>query len=345
VANLLILGQNYTFLLTTKDIGWGEFPLILAPMEDVTDPPFRSVCKMYGADVLITEFISSEGLIREAVKSTMKLSFAEEERPIGVQIFGHDIRSMMKATEMAEKARPDFIDINFGCPVKKVVVKGAGAALLTDVPKMIRLTEEVVRSTSLQVTVKTRLGWDETSKNIVEVAEKLQDTGIRAISIHGRTRSQLYGGKADWTLIGKVKENPRMQIPIIGNGDINSARVAKEMKDRYGVDGLMIGRAAIGNPWLFREIKAFLTDGTLLPPPSLDERIRILKLHLELGTKYKGEIKTILEIRKFYSGYFRDLPDFKKYRMKLMTAGNITEVNHIISAITSERSSENGEVI
>ena len=303
-------------------------------MEDVTDSPFRSICKSFGADILITEFICSEGLIRDAAKSKVKLTFGEEERPIGVQIFGHDINSMHKAAMIAEQAGPDFIDINLGCPVKKVVVKGAGAALLNDVPKMISLTAEVVRSTSLPVTVKTRLGWDESSRNIVKVAEMLQDTGIQAISIHGRTRSQLYGGKADWTLIGEVKNNPRMKIPVFGNGDIFTALIAKQMKEQYGVDGLMIGRAAIGNPWIFREIKAYLTEDILLMPPSLQERVDILKKHLSRKTAYKGERSAILEMRKFYSGYFKDLPDFKKYRMRLMMAQSEVEINEIIKEFT-----------
>ncbi len=302
-------------------------------MEDATDSPFRSICKTYGADVLITEFVSSEGLIREARKSTLKMTFGEDERPIGIQIFGHDIDSMQKSAEIAERAAPDFIDINFGCPVKKVVLKGAGAALLKDIPKMVQLTDVVVKSTTLPVTVKTRLGWDESSKNIIDIAERLQDVGIKAIGIHGRTRSQLYGGRADWTLIGEVKANPRITIPVIGNGDINSPAMALEMKQRYGVDGIMIGRASIGNPWIFRDIKSFLHDGSIPPAPSLDERIRVLQRHLTEGIKYKGEITTIMEIRKFYSGYFRELPDFKKYRMRLVTAGSIGEVDGILKEI------------
>jgi tRNA-dihydrouridine synthase B len=318
------------------NIECGTFPLILAPMEDVTDSPFRSICKSFGADLLVTEFISSEGLIRDAAKSRAKLMFGEEERPIGIQIFGHDIDSMIRATQLAGEAEPDFIDINFGCPVKKVVIKGAGAALMNDVPKMIRLTKEVVKSTSLPVTVKTRLGWDESSRNIVEVSEMLQDTGIKAISIHGRTRAQLYGGKADWTLIGEVKNNSRMKIPVFGNGDISNAQIAKRMKDLYGVDGLMIGRAAIGNPWIFSEIKSLLEDGVLPAAPTLEERIRILNLHLSREIEEKGEQYAMLEIRKFYSGYFRDLPDFKKHRMKLMETSTRDEINKELFAIMSQ---------
>ena len=302
-------------------------------MENMTDSPFRSICKRFGADVLITEFVSSEGLIRDASKSKIKMTFGEDERPIGIQIFGHDVNSMRKATELAENARPDFIDINFGCPVKKVIMKGAGAALLNDIPRMVKLTQEVVRSTSLPVTVKTRLGWDEKSKNIVEIAEMLQDTGIKAIGIHARTRAQLYGGKADWTLIGEVKKNPRMFIPVFGNGDIISPKIAKEMKDRYGVDGIMLGRAAIGNPWIFRDIKAYLANNPAIPAPSLDERVTILQIHLRNEIKYKGEKSTILEMRPFYSGYFKDLPDFKKYRKRLVTAQNEKEINEIITDI------------
>ena len=313
-------------------------------MENMTDSPFRSICKRFGADVLITEFVSSEGLIRDASKSKIKMTFGEDERPIGIQIFGHDVISMRKATELAENAKPDFIDINFGCPVKKVILKGAGAALLNDIPKMVKLTQEVVRSTSLPVTVKTRLGWDEKNKNIVEIAEILQDTGIRAISIHARTRAQLYGGKADWTLIGEVKKNPRMYIPVFGNGDIINPTIAKQMHDRYGVDGIMLGRAAIGNPWIFREIKAYLEQNIEIPAPSLDERVKILQLHLRNEIKYKGEKSTILEMRPFYSGYFKDLPDFKKYRIRLVTAQNEQEIREVITDIIDESRAGNAVI-
>jgi tRNA-dihydrouridine synthase B len=311
----------------------GEFPLLLAPMEDITDSPFRTICKGFGVDVLITEFISSEGLIRDAGKSKMKMSFREEERPLGIQIFGHSVDSMQKATEMAEAMNPDFIDINFGCPFRKVVMKGGGAALLNDLPKMTRMTETVVKSTSLPVTVKTRLGWDEKNKNILEIAERLQDVGIQAITIHGRTRTQLYGGKADWTLIGEVKKNPRITIPVFGNGDVTSAIVAAEMKERYGIDGIMIGRSAIGNPWIFRETKAYLEKGELIDPPVIAERIKITKIHLRRSIEYKGEIRTVFELRKFYNGYFKGIPDFKKYRMRLVTASTIEDIYSILGEI------------
>ena len=305
----------------------------MAPMEDITDMPFRSVCKEFGADLLITEFVSSEGLIREADKSTNKMKFGENERPIGIQIFGNSVESMRKAAIIAESHQPDFIDLNFGCPVKKVVVRGGGAALLNDLPKMAAMTEAVVKAVKIPVTAKTRLGWDDSSRNIMEIAERLQDAGILAISIHGRTRAQLYGGRADWTLIGKVKQNPEIHIPVFGNGDITGAIVAKEMKDRYGIDGLMIGRAAVGNPWIFRECKAYLNKGELIPPPSLSERLKILRLHLQRSIEYKGERRTILEMRKFYSGYFKGVPDFKKFRMELMMVDEMDQVLELIDKI------------
>ncbi|MGA2822582.1 MAG: tRNA dihydrouridine synthase DusB [Bacteroidales bacterium] len=311
----------------------GDCPLIMAPMEDITDMPFRSVCKEFGADLLITEFVSSEGLIREADKSTNKMKFGADERPIGIQIFGDSVESMREAAIIAESHQPDFIDLNFGCPVKKVVVKGGGAALLNDLPKMAAMTEAVVNAVQIPVTAKTRLGWDEASRNIMEIAERLQDAGIQAISIHGRTRAQLYGGQADWTLIGKVKQNPHIHIPVFGNGDITGAVIAKEMKDRYGVDGLMIGRAAVGNPWLFRECKAYLNKGELIPPPSLQERVEILRIHFQRSIEYKGEKRTILEMRKFYSGYFKGVPDFKKYRLMLMTLDEMDRVVELINKI------------
>jgi tRNA-dihydrouridine synthase B len=302
-------------------------------MEDVTDPPYRSVCKPFGVDVMMTEFISSEGLIRETKISSYKMLFTEPERPVGIQIFGSSVESMKQAAEIAEAAHPDFIDLNFGCPVRKVVVKGCGAALMNDVPKMVKITEAVVRSTSLPVTVKTRLGWDEQSKHIVEIAEMLQDKGTAAISIHGRTRVQLYGGKADWTLIGKVKENPRMRIPVFGNGDITSAVIAKEMLTRYGVDGLMIGRAAVGNPWIFRQVKTYLENNELIPPPALNERMDVLLDHMGRSIEYKGELAAIFEMRKFYGGYLRGIPDIKKYRMMLMEAGDFEGVKKILEEI------------
>jgi nifR3 family TIM-barrel protein len=325
--------QKYCFLVKIGNIELGDCPLIMAPMEDITDMPFRSVCKEFGADLLITEFVSSEALIRDADKSTIKMKFGENERPIGIQIFGDSVESMRKAAIIVETFRPDFIDLNFGCPVKKVVVKGGGAALLNDLPKMAAMTEAVVKAVKIPVTAKTRLGWDNENRNINEIAEELQDAGILAISIHGRTRAQLYGGQADWTLIGKVKENPRIHIPVFGNGDITSAIVAKEMKDRYGVDGLMIGRAAVGNPWIFRECKAYLTNGELIPPPALKERLEILKVNIQRSVEYKGEKRTILEMRKFYSGYFRGVPDFKKYRLMLMTLDQMDQILDLINKI------------
>ncbi len=302
-------------------------------MEDITDASFRTICKEYGADVLVTEFVSSEGLVYDAEKSREKMKFGEEERPIGIQIFGPNIESMVIATKKAALYNPDFIDINFGCPVRKVVNKGGGAALLNDLPKMVKMTAAVVQATELPVTVKTRLGWNEQSKNIVDIAEQLQDQGIRAISIHGRTRSQLYGGQADWTLIGAVKNNPRMKIPVIGNGDITSALIAKEMKDRYGVDGLMIGRGSIGNPWIFREIKAYFEKGELIPPPSLEERLRTARLHIERARLIKGDMRANFELRKFYSGYFRGIHDVKKYRMKMVMAKSLEEVEEILMEV------------
>ncbi len=329
----LLLSQKYCFLVKIGNIEFGECPLIMAPMEDVTDMPFRSLCKESGADLLITEFVSSEALIREAERSTIKMKFGEDERPIGIQIFGDSVESMRKAAIIAETFQPDFIDLNFGCPVKKVVVKGGGAALLNDLPKMTAMTRAVVQAVKIPVTAKTRLGWDYANRNIMEIAEGLQDAGILAISIHGRTRAQLYGGQADWTLIGKVKEHSRIHIPVFGNGDITSAIVAKEMKDRYGVDGLMIGRAAVGNPWIFRECKAYLEKGELIPPPTLEERLEVLKIHIQRSVEYKGEKRTILEMRKFYSGYFRGVPDFKKHRLLLMTLDEIDPVLELIDNI------------
>lgn len=311
------------------DVNIGEFPLLLAPMEDVSDPPFRAVCKEQGSDLMYTEFISVEGLIRDAVKSVQKLDIYDEERPIGIQIFGAEIESMERAAEIVEEARPELLDINFGCPVKKVVCKMAGAGILQDIPKMVRLTEKIVKSTSLPVTVKTRLGWDENSTNILEVAERLQDVGIKALTIHGRTRKQMYKGEADWTLIGQIKNNPRIHIPIFGNGDIDSPQKAKEYKERYNVDGIMIGRASIGYPWIFREIKHYLQYGEILPPPTLQERIEITKKHLNKSVEWKGERVGIVEMRRHYTNYFRDLPGVKEFRSQLvseMSHQNILEI-------------------
>lgn len=296
-----------------------EFPLLLAPMEDVSDPPFRALCKRHGADLMYTEFISSEGLIRKAAKGLKKLDIFPEERPIGIQLFGGSEDAMEEAARIAEAVRPDLIDINYGCPVHKVVSKGAGACLLLDVDKMVRLTEKVVKAVKLPVTVKTRLGWDDRTKNIIEVAERLQDVGIQALSIHGRTRAQLYKGPADWTLIGEVKNNPRMHIPIFGNGDIDSPEKALEYRNRYGVDGVMIGRASIGHPWIFNEIKHFLRTGTLLAPPTLDDRVDAAREHLERSIAWKGTYEGVVEMRRHYSNYFKGLPDFKQMRLRLCT--------------------------
>jgi nifR3 family TIM-barrel protein len=303
-----------------------EFPLLLAPMEDVSDPPFRAVCKQNGADLMYTEFISSEGLIRDAAKSVQKLDIFEYERPIGIQLFGSDIESMRKSAEIATAAGPDLVDINYGCPVKQVACKGAGAALLQDIPKMVKMTETVVKASHLPVTVKTRLGWDDTTKNILEVAERLQDIGIQALTIHGRTRVQMYKGDADWTLIGRLKENPRITIPIFGNGDIDSPEKALEYKNRYGVDGIMIGRAAIGYPWFFNEVKHFLKTGEHLPPPDLNQRVDVCKAHLEFSLKWKGTGLGLVEMRRHYTNYFKHIPDFKPFRMKLVTSNSAEEV-------------------
>jgi tRNA-dihydrouridine synthase B len=309
------------------DIPLGDFPLLLAPMEDVSDPPFRFVCKQHGADLMFTEFISSEGLIRNAIKSRHKLDIFEYERPIGIQIFGGDEEAMGLAAEIVDATNPDLVDINFGCPVKKVVCKGAGAAVLKDVDMMVRLTRAVVRNTSKPVTVKTRLGWDDSSKNILEVAERLQDEGIAALSIHGRTRAQLYKGAADWTLIAAVKNNPRMHIPVFGNGDIDSPAKAAEYKNRYGVDGMMIGRAAIGYPWIFNEIKHYLKTGTLLPPPSFEARLEACRIHFAKSVAWKGEKVGVIEMRRHYASYFKGIADFKNMRNRLVTAQNMVEVD------------------
>ncbi|MEN8787323.1 MAG: tRNA dihydrouridine synthase DusB [Flavobacteriales bacterium] len=313
-------------MVKIADIELGDFPLLLAPMEDVSDPPFRALCKQHGADLMYTEFISSEGLIRDAAKSVRKLDIFEYERPVGIQIFGSNIESMRKATEVTQGANPDIIDINYGCPVKKVAGKGAGAGILQDVPKMVEMTKEIVNSTHLPVTVKTRLGWDDNSKYIVEVAERLQDVGIKAISIHGRTRKQMYKGEADWSLISEVKNNPRMTIPVFGNGDINSPQKAVEYKNRYGVDGVMIGRASIGNPWFFNQVKHFIRTGEELPLPTINERVDVVRKHLEMSLEWKGEHEGIVEMRRHYANYFKGIRDFKPLRMKLVTTMETQEI-------------------
>lgn len=308
----------------------GKYPVILAPLEDITDSAFRTICRKHGADMVYTEFVSSEALVRSAVKSNNKMLFSETERPIGIQIFGNNADAMVKAAMLAEAQKPDLIDINFGCPVKKVAMKGAGAGLLKDIPLMVSITREVVKAVKLPVTVKTRLGWDESSKIIVDVAEKLQDVGIQAITIHGRTRTQMYAGEADWTLIGEVKNNPRMKIPVIGNGDINSAQKAAEMFDKYGVDAIMIGRAAIGNPWVFEHIKSYLFNHQILDSPQLPERISVCLQHLRLAIQKKDEHKGIIEMRKHYAGYFKGLPGFKKIRMDILTRQSFNEIEALL---------------
>ena len=319
------------------DIELGEFPLLLAPMEDVSDPPFRALCKENGADVVYTEFISCEGLIRSAQKSVVKLDIFEKERPVGIQIFGANLDSMLKAIDIVEKSSPDIIDINFGCPVKKVVSKGAGAGILKDFDLMEKLTSEIVKRTKLPVTVKTRLGWDENSIRIVEVAERIQDAGAKAISIHGRTRAQMYKGFADWAQITKVKNNPRMKIPVFGNGDVNSPEKALEMKNKFGLDGAMIGRASIGNPWFFNQIKEYIKTGKHIEKPSIEDRIETAKRHLEMAIKWKGERLGVLETRRHYSNYFKGIPNFRPYRTKLVTTDSAHGLFKIFSELETKK--------
>jgi nifR3 family TIM-barrel protein len=308
------------------DIPLGDFPLLLAPMEDVSDPPFRALCKEQGADVVYTEFISSEGLIRDASKSVMKLDIYEKERPVGIQIFGANLDSMLQAVDIVERTNPDIIDINFGCPVKKVVCKGAGAGILKDIPLMVSLTEAMVKRTKLPVTVKTRLGWDHNSIHIVEVAERLQDVGVKAISIHGRTRAQMYKGEADWKPIAEVKNNPRMHIPVFGNGDVDSPEQAQRMRDDYGLDGAMIGRASIGNPWFFKQVKHFFETGNHLPEPTIKDRTEMARRHLKMAIKWKGEKLGVFETRRHYTNYFKGIPHFKEYRQRMVTSDDSVDV-------------------
>ncbi|WP_428665940.1 tRNA dihydrouridine synthase DusB [Runella sp.] len=322
------------------NIELGEFPLLLAPMEDVSDPPFRAVCKEGGADLMYTEFVSSEGLIRDAAKSVQKLDIFEYERPIGIQLFGSDIETMGECARIASNVHPDLIDINYGCPVKQVACRGAGAALLQDIPKMVKMTEAVVKATHLPVTVKTRLGWDESTKNIQDVAERLQDIGIKALTIHGRTRVQMYKGEADWTLIGKIKENSRIQIPIFGNGDIDSPEKALEYRNRFGVDGIMIGRASIGYPWIFNEIKHFIRTGEHLLPPTTAERVRVCRKHLDFSIRWKGAKTGVFEMRRHYTTYFKGLNNFKPYRMRLVEAHTYEEIIEILEEVSDAFSME-----
>lgn len=320
-------------MVKVGNVELGEFPLLLAPMEDVSDPPFRAVCKAGGADLMYTEFISSEGLIRDAAKSKKKLDIFEYERPIGIQLFGGDIEHMVQSAEIATEVNPDLIDINYGCPVKAVACRGAGAALLQDVPKMVKMTEQIVKCTPLPVTVKTRLGWDDSTKNVTEVAERLQDIGIKALTIHGRTRVQMYKGMADWTLIAKIKENPRISIPVFGNGDVDTPQRALEYKNKFGVDGIMIGRAAIGYPWIFNEVKQYLLNGTLPVPPDLEERIRVVKKHLDFSIRWKGDRLGVFEMRRHYTNYFKGTSDFKPYRTRLVEAPTQQAVLEILDEV------------
>jgi nifR3 family TIM-barrel protein len=320
-------------LIKIGNIELPDFPLLLAPMEDVSDPPFRALCKEQGADVVYTEFISSEGLIRDAAKSTIKLDIYEKERPVGIQIFGANLDSMLRTIEIVEKSKPDIIDINFGCPVKKVVSKGAGAGILKDIDLMVSLTEAMVKHTNLPITVKTRLGWDADSIKIVEVAERLQDVGCKAIAIHGRTRAQMYKGEADWKPIAEVKNNQRMHIPIFGNGDITTPEKAKEMRDVYGLDGAMIGRATIGNPWFFREVKHYFNFGEHLAPPTMAERIEAARRHLQMAIDWKGERLGIVETRRHYTNYFKGIPHFKEYRLKMVTTDDAEGVFNVFEEV------------
>ena len=310
-----------------------RFPLLLAPMEDVSDPPFRALCKEQGADVVYTEFISSEGLIRNAAKSTKKLDIYTKERPVGIQIFGSNLDSMLGAVDIVEKTNPDIIDINYGCPVKKVVCKGAGAGILKDIPLMVSLTKEIVKRTSLPVTVKTRLGWDEKSIKIVEVAERLQDVGIKAISIHGRTRAQMYKGDADWTQIAAIKNNPRMHIPVFGNGDVNTPEKAKEMRDDFGLDGAMIGRASIGNPWFFDQVKHYLSTGNKKEEPGISDKAKMAKRHLEMAVKWKGEVLGVLETRRHYGNYFKGVANFKETKSRILNEKDPIKIFHELDEI------------
>jgi tRNA-dihydrouridine synthase B len=310
-----------------------DFPLLLAPMEDVSDPPFRAVCKDNGADLMYSEFISSEGLIRNAIKSRQKLDIFDYERPVGIQIFGGDEDAMSLSAKIVETVNPDLVDINFGCPVKKVVCKGAGAGVLKDIPLMVRLTSAVVKSTHLPVTVKTRLGWSDDSINIEEVAERLQDVGVQALTIHGRTRSQMYKGEAKWELMAKIKENPRVTMPIFGNGDIDSAEKALLYKNRYGVDGMMIGRAAIGYPWIFNEIKHYFKTGQHLPMPTIQQRVAVIKKHLHRSHEWKGNMLGILEMRSHYANYLKGYPNVKEFRNQLVQLKTIEEIEAVLEQV------------
>jgi nifR3 family TIM-barrel protein len=327
-------------MVKIRDVEIAEFPLLLAPMEDVSDPPFRKLCKLQGADLVYTEFISVEGLIRYADKSMHKLDIYDYERPVGIQIFGADIETMVPAMHIVEEANPEIIDINFGCPVQKVVCKMAGAGILQDIPRMVKLTEAVVKATNKPVTVKTRLGWDENTRNVVEVAERLQDVGIEALTVHGRTRKQMYKGEADWTLIAEIKNNPRMRIPIFGNGDIDSPQKALEYRNRYGVDGIMIGRASIGHPWIFREVKHYFETGEILPPPTVVERVQAARQHLTDSIEWKGLHTGIVEMRRHYTNYFRGFPNIKPYRARLVSTMLLEELHATLDEVEAVYSGE-----
>jgi tRNA-dihydrouridine synthase B len=323
-------------LVKIGNIELPEYPLFLAPMEDVTDPSFRHICKHYGADMVYTEFVASEALIRDIAKTFKKLELSDTERPIGIQLYGHNIDAMVESAKIATDAMPDLIDINFGCPVKKIATRGAGAGMLRDIPKLLKMTSKIVKATHLPVTVKTRLGWDSSEIIIEELAEKLQDCGIQALTIHGRTRAQLYTGQADWEPIGKVKNNPRIKIPIIGNGDITSPQKAKEAFDKYGVDGIMIGRATYGRPFIFKEIRHFLETGTEMPPLSIDEKVELAKLHFTKSIEYKGEKRGVLEMRRHLVSYFKSLPYFKDMRLKLVTTLEPISVLDLLEQIRND---------
>lgn len=339
MVNFAVKLNYFSVLLKIGKIELKEKPLLLAPMEDLTDPSFRYICKEFGADMMYTEFISSDGLIRHGEKSLQKLRITEQERPIGIQLYGHIVEAMVEAAKMAEESQPDLIDLNFGCPVRKIARRGAGAGMLRDVPLLLKITEEVVRATSIPVTVKTRLGWDDQNKVIPELALRLQDAGIKALTIHGRTGTQLYKGKADWTLIGKVKDHPDMQIPVFGNGDIDSGKLAKERLEDYGVDGIMIGRATVGRPWIFREIRHYLDTGEILPPPDLKERLDLARLHFTKSVEWKGERRGVYEMRRHFNNYFKGLPDFKEIRLRLVTSTDISEIQDILNEIGLKYSS------
>lgn len=330
--------QKINDLVKIDNIELPDFPLLLAPMEDVSDPPFRALCKEQGADVVYTEFVSSEGLIRNAAKSIMKLDIYEKERPVGIQIFGANLESMLQTIDIVEKSNPDIIDINFGCPVKKVVSKGAGAGILKDVCLMEQLTKEMVKRTNIPITVKTRLGWDHDSIRIVEVAERLQDVGCKAIAIHGRTRAQMYKGHADWRPIAEVKNNPRMHIPVFGNGDVDTPEKAMEMRDVYGLDGAMIGRASIGNPWFFKQVKHFFKTGEHLAPISIEERVDAARRHLQMAIDWKGETLGVFETRRHYTNYFKNIPNFKDLKTKMVTSDIAADVFDVFEEVLEKYS-------